>query len=329
MEVSVVIPNFNGEIFLRDCLESLFKQSFTEFEVIVVDNGSCDKSLSILKEFPAVIIENKENLGFAAAVNQGIKKAKGRYIVLLNNDVICDVNWLKNLVESANKSQKEEMLFASKTLKAKEKDIIDNTGDNLGYTGMPYSLNSGEKNNGQFKEKSYIFSAPGVASLYKRELFPKIGYFDESFFAYYEDTDFSFRAQLAGYKAVFVPEAKVYHLGGATASKINNFQRYYGIRNFLFLIIKDMPAGLVFRFLPRLLFIELVHILGAIFKLKLFTLIKAYGSVIINLPSLFKKRRVIQRNKKATNKYLIFLTDLKEPFIRTLISKIGSKKWLA
>lgn len=324
MKATVVIPNLNGERFLKDCLDSLFDQSFRDFDVVLVDNNSSDGSIELVKSlYPEVeVIRNKANLGFARAVNQGIAKASGNYIVLLNNDTVLEREWLASLVEAADASGDEFMFFASKILRMEDERIIESTGDSLGFTGMPYPLNYEEIDDGRFEKPFPVFSACAAGALYKRKLFDEIGLFDEDFFAYHEDTDLCFRAQLRGFKGLFVPKARMYHRVGGTSSRIGDFERYYGTRNFAFLIIKNMPASLMARSAHKLAFVQAVFLMRAIKRLSFGPLLKAHASTLKNVPRLLKKRREIQKRRVIETSYLRNATDLKKPLLATLMKKL-------
>ncbi len=323
-KVTVVIPNLNGKRFLKDCLDSLFAQSFRDFGVVLVDNASSDGSVGLVESsYPEVeVIRNETNLGFARAANQGIAEASGDYIVLLNNDTVLERDWLANLVRAADSSSEEFMFFASKILRMEDGKIIESTGDSLGFTGMPYPLNYEELDDGRFEEPFPVFSACAAGALYKRKLFDEVGLFDEDFFAYHEDTDLCFRAQLMGYKGLFVPSARMYHHVGGTSSRIDKFERYYGTRNFAFLIAKNMPASLIARNAHKLAFVQIVFLLRAIKGLSFGPLLRAHASTLKNVPNLLQKRREIQKRRVVATSYLLNATDLKKPFLRTFVKKL-------
>src|SRR5215211_9561023 len=206
--VTVVIPNWNGERFLKVCLSSLREQSFEDFETALVDNASSDGSLRLVeRDFPEVrVISMRENRGFSAAVNAGIETSEATYVALLNNDTEVDPGWLEALVRAAERHP-EAGLFASKLVDFYDRRVLDGAGDALRLSGLPYRLGHGERDRGQFDAPAYVFSACAAAALYRREMLDEIGLFDEDFVSYCEDGDLSFRAQLAGYRCFYVPDA--------------------------------------------------------------------------------------------------------------------------
>ena len=243
MKISVVIPNYNGVAFLTTCLESLFKQTYDSYEVIVVDNGSTDQSCDYIKDnFPEVHIINLwENYGFSAAVNVGIKTCRGEYVALLNNDTEVDPNWLKALVHCL---EQDKRIFAvsSKMIRFHQRDIIDDAGEQ--YTLVGWAFKRGEGLSGdKYDRDEEIFSACGGAACYRKSVFDKIGYFDERFFAYIEDVDISYRARIHGYRNVFCSKAIVYHIGSGTSGgqKYNQFKVRLSAQNNVFNIVKNMP----------------------------------------------------------------------------------------
>lgn len=247
----VVIPNWNGADMIADCLESLSGQTL-EHQVVVVENGSSDNSAEIIKKkFPAAtLLEFPDNAGFAGGVNRGIQYALEQgatYIALFNNDAVADKNWLKNLVRTAKENPKAGIV-TSKILRDDRKHL-DSTGDFYTVWGLPFPRGRNQEDKGQFDNLQDVFGASGGASLYRAELFQQIGLFDEDFFAYYEDVDVSFRAQMAGWKVRYQPEAVVYHGLSKTSGKLGDFARYHSAKNFLLLYARNMPRKLYWKYL--------------------------------------------------------------------------------
>lgn len=244
--VSVIIPTWNGAELLRVALRSLDAQRFRDFEVIVVDNASADDTLAMMtREFPdARQVSLPENRGFAAAVNAGIEAARGEIIVLLNNDTEADPDWLAALVAGLDRHP-EAGSCASKMLDFTDRTRIDAAGDQMALQAT--SIGRGEPDGPEFSRERYVFSACAGAAAYRREVFETIGRFDERFFAYLEDVDVGFRAQIAGYRCVYVPDAVIYHRGGATSDRISDIRAFWLIRNSLFLFFQNMPARVLRR----------------------------------------------------------------------------------
>ncbi len=304
--VSIIIPNWNGLKLLKVCLLSLKKQSFKGFEVIVVDNGSEDDSVEYVKkkcpEFK--VIELNKNYGFAKAVNEGIKKSQGKYVVLLNNDTEVDKNFLKYLVETAD--EQNVSFLTAKRFNYYKRDLIDSVGDDMDSVGHLILCGLGQKNSIKFDKSGYIFLASGGSCLIKKEVFEKIGYFDEDYFMYMEDADFFFRAQLAGFQGWYEPRAVVYHMRMASSKNLD-FVEYLNFRNMMANIIKNFPQSLLlhnFNWLKIILVnINTIKYLSG--KGLLWQGIQAEAYILYNLPKLLKKRKNIQKNKKVSDEYII------------------------
>lgn len=251
--VSVVIPNYNGEKYLRDCLDALLKQGYAEYEVIIVDNGSEDSDYMWIKQSERITFKRlSENYGFSKAVNEGIKMAKGEYVLLLNNDTVVQSDFIKALVEAI---EKDDRIFgvSSKMIAYQNHEIMDDAGDEYTLMGWAYKNGDGKPVQSYEKEKK-VFSACGGAALYRKKVFDEIGYFDEHFFAYVEDVDISYRARIFGYYNVYCPKAKVYHIGSATSgSRYNEFKVKLAARNNLYVQYKNMPFFQLLINLPAIL----------------------------------------------------------------------------
>jgi len=231
-EISIVIPNWNGKKYLKTCFDSLRKQIFKKFEIILVDNASEDDSIEFIeKNYPEIkIIALNENTGFAKAVNIGIQEARGNYISLFNNDTEAHPKWLKNLYLASQKHPKY-YFFACKILCFDKRDTIDSAGDGIHITGSAFRIGHYQKDSSKFNQKQEVFGPCGAANLYKKELFDKIGYFDNDFFAFYEDVDLNFRAQLADFKCLYIPSAIIYHIGHGSAGEKSEFVKKLQARN--------------------------------------------------------------------------------------------------
>lgn len=308
LAASVIIPNWNGKHLLEVCLKSLQKQTFKDFEIVLVDNGSTDGSSDYIeKNFPNVkLVVLDKNYGFAAAVNKGIKASVGRYIILLNNDTEVDKDCLKYLIDSV-KRKTEFSLFAAKMLNFYNREIIDSAGDYIDAVGHANNIGLGQEDNDEFKKEGEVFLVTGGGCLIKREVFEKIGLFDEDYFAYFEDVDFGLRAQMAGYKAWYQPKAIIYHIHKATSQKNRAFLEYLQFRNMMQTIIKDFPYEFLKKDLNLLKIIlvnlNTIRFLGS--EGFLISALKAEGYILLNLPKLFKKRSEIQKNRKVSVEYII------------------------
>ena len=247
MKVSVVTPNYNGENFLKTFLESLNNDSEYIGEVIIIDNGSSDSSLNYLKNnsfnFPLVIIENDENLGFAPAVNQGIEKAQHEYIFSINNDTEIKRGSIKAMIDLIS-SDDEIFSVQAKMLQYDNNRLIDDVGDE--YNLLAWTKKTGENHDtGEYVEVREIFSSCAGAAMYKKSLLMEIGMFDANFFAYMEDVDLAIRSRIHGYKNMLCPDAVVYHIGSATSgSRYNEFKVRLAARNNVWVVYKNLPIPL-------------------------------------------------------------------------------------
>lgn len=267
MKTTVIIPNYNGIAYLEDCLTFLQRSKGTEFETIVVDNGSTDGSVAMVKErFSRVkVIELKENTGFSHAVNVGIKESKTPYVLLLNNDTVTEHDFVASLEHMMDENPKY-FSFSSKMLCMKQPEVIDDAGDYYCALGWAFARGKG-KSSHRFTAKSDVFAACAGAAIYRREVFREIGYFDELHFAYLEDIDVGYRARLRGYKNGYCPDAVVYHAGsGFSGSRYNEFKVNLSSRNSIYLIYKNMPFLQILLNLPFLLIGYLVKTLFFIKK---------------------------------------------------------------
>ncbi|MDR0911611.1 MAG: glycosyltransferase family 2 protein, partial [Methanobrevibacter sp.] len=259
--VSVIIPNYNGLNYLKNCLSSIEKNIDLNIILIIVDNGSDSETVDFLKNInqKSVNIENKSinkiftinynilfnknNLGFAKAVNQGIilsKQLDIDFTILLNNDVEIESNYFSNLLHII-KSEDKIFSVSSKMLRWDNKNIIDDAGDD--YTLLGWTLKNGDgKSKEKFSKDCECFSACGGAAIYRLSTFDEIGLFDEKFFLYLEDVDIGYRAKIVGYKNLYTSKAIVYHrVSGTTGSKYNKFKTKISARNNIYLIYKNMP----------------------------------------------------------------------------------------
>lgn len=261
---SVVIPSWNGARFLPTCLSALGRQTQDRFEVIVVDSGSTDATESVVAAHRDVrLIRLARNRGFAAAVNAGIRAARAGIVVLLNNDTEVEPQWLARLVAALG-GPPDIGMATSKVLLLDRRQILHTTGDSIDLAGKPANRGVWEVDVGQYDDLTDVFGASGAAAAYRKELLFGLGLFEEAFESYLEDVDLAWRARLAGWRCVFVPEAVVYHHVGATGG--GPLASYLVARNRLWLLVRNYPARLMARHWRRVaaaLLEELVSALRA------------------------------------------------------------------
>ena len=250
--VAVIVPNWNGARLLPACLESLRQQRFKDFVTYVVDNGSGDESVELLRRrFPeVVVVELPENRGFSAAMNAGIRASRAEYVAALNNDTEADSLWLGELVRVLD--TRPDMGFcASKILDFADRTVIDSFGDGYTRLGLAFKIGAAQRDDGRFNAPIEVFSACAAASIYRRAMLDDIGVFDEDFFCYMEDVDLGMRARLAGYGCLAVPTARVYHIGSAsTGGGPSEFSVRMTTKNLFNVMIKNMPLALLAVMLP-------------------------------------------------------------------------------
>ena len=306
INTAVIVLNWNGKDSLKSCLDSLLAQSL-KCTIFVVENGSIDGSLEYLKKnYPQVrLIVNQVNLGFAGGANTGIRQVineKFTHVALFNNDAVAAKDWLKYLFKAL--LDNADTGIATCKLATADNTHLDSTGDLYTTWGLPYPRGRGEPVGAQYDGQTNIFSASGGASLYRTKMLEEIGLFDEDFFAYYEDVDISFRAQLAGWKVRYVPESVAYHQIGATSGKIKGFTTYQTIKNLPWIVVKDVPKGLIGTVLPRFLLAYSSFIGQAILRGQGWTALKALSVSIRKLPKKLRERKLIQSQKTASLDYI-------------------------
>lgn len=249
--VLIVVLNWNGLDDTEDCLKSLAEQTYLNYKIALVDNGSTEENtLERLKALQKkygdklALLQNQNNLGFAGGVNTGIRyglENSFTYIALFNNDATAEPEWLEQLVKSSNS---KKSALTTGLLLHEDGSTIDSTGDFYTSWGLPFPRMRGELTN-KAPKAGRVFGGSGGATLYRTELFKDIGLFDETFFAYYEDVDISFRALLAGYTAYYEPQAVAYHKQGASSSKIPGFTVKQTMKNLPLLFIKNVPNSML------------------------------------------------------------------------------------
>jgi len=247
----MIIPNWNGRHLLARCLAAIAEQTWRDFQVIVVDNGSTDGSVEWLKEnCPSVeVIVNQDNRGFAAAVNQAVQASSGPYVATLNNDAEPEPGWLEALVQAIECDERVGMC-SSKMLFADRPEMINSTGICVDRVGIVWDRRIGELDTNDEQEPVQVFGACGGAALYRRAMLDQVGGFDQDFFAYLEDVDLAWRARLAGWRGLYVPAARVLHRYSATGGEDSPFKNFYLGRNKVWLIIKNYPLPVGLLYLP-------------------------------------------------------------------------------
>jgi GT2 family glycosyltransferase len=303
---SIIVPTLNGLRWLPTLMNALAAQTLRDFEVIVVDDGSTDATVAWLEaHHPQVrVVVNRRNLGFVAACNLGADVARGRILVFLNNDTEPEAGWAEALAQAVC-ANPHVAIFASKLLLFDRRDTLHSAGDTLGVDGIPRNRGVWQPDSGQYDRQPVVFSGCGGAVAYRRDVWTALEGFDEAFWMYLEDTDFAFRAQLLGYEARFVPDARVYHHLSATAG--GELASFYVGRNTVWLLVKNMPRHVLRRYGLRMVMAQaaiaweaLCHWRGAAARARL----RGQLAGIVGIAVMLRKRQVIQRRRLLDDREL-------------------------
>ncbi|MBU1568782.1 MAG: glycosyltransferase family 2 protein [Proteobacteria bacterium] len=294
--IEVIIPNWNGKDMLEHCLLSLRRQTYTNFRVIVVDNGSSDGSIAMVEtSFPEVkLVLLNHNTGFSVAVNRGIEASVAPWLLLLNNDMEVAEDCLEKL-RLAVKQYPHFHMVALKMMNYHQRQFIDGAGDAVLRGGVGYRIGTMEQDCEQYRKDRESFGACAGAALYSKKLFDKVGLFDADFFAYLEDVDLNMRARRHGVKCMFVAGAKVYHIGSASSgSKINPLTIRLSTRNNIHVLIKNYPLRLFLRFFPAIIIYQLAWMLFCLKKGMFLPYLAGLYQGLLMLPHFYKKGKVLQ-----------------------------------
>ncbi|KJR40273.1 Glycosyl transferase, family 2 domain protein, partial [Candidatus Magnetoovum chiemensis] len=304
-DVDIIIVNYNGINFLDTCLKSLFNTAYSNFHVIVVDNGSTDGSKELLKKnYPSVeLISNKKNLGFGTACTIGVQAGQAEFIAFLNNDTEVDTNWLKPLVD-ALRQDNNTAAVCSKLLFMHNRNVINSAGGGMNYLAFGYDIGMFQADNGKFNEDKEVFFPCAASCLVRRDAFDEVGGFDSKFFMYHEDVDLGWRLRLKGYRIKYIPQSIVYHAFGGTSLKVSSmaFRNNLGYRHAMRSILKNYELSNILKILP--LFLSIGIKTGI--KDHSFKITNSLLWNLRNLPNTLAQRRFIQENRKISDKVLSF-----------------------
>lgn len=302
--VSIVVTNFNGESFLPKCLDSLLDQSYGDLEILVADNASTDGSHALVEtKYPdARLVRLKDNRGFAAAVNAGIKEAVGDFVVIMNNDTVAERDFVKEL-HSALSRESSAAMAAPKMLFARAPETINSMGLGYSITGTNHDIGFGVDDDPRLESHNWIFGPCGGAGMYRKQVFEDAGFFDEDFFMYYEDVDYCFRAQLAGQKCVSAPAARIYHAEGASGGALPKSRNYYFARNSLRVILKNFPRRLLLKYSHVIAWEIVKRTFSPLLKGDASALV-GYVAALGGIRKTVKKRREVQQRKRVPDRYI-------------------------
>lgn len=304
--VTAVVLTYDGKHLLEVILPTLASQSRPADEMLVIDNGSSDGTAEWLaREWPAVrVVRIEQNAGVAAALNRGVAEARGEYVALLNNDLELTPGWLEEMVAGIERHP-DAGSIACKLRSYHDRDRLDGTGDVLTRGLVAYRRGGGELDEGQYEREEEILTPTAGAALYRASALRRVGPFDESFWAYFEDVDWGLRAQLAGYRSWYIPTAVAYHMGGATTGGDRNpFYSELHHRNRVGLLVKDLPASLLVRYAPAIL----RGLAGTAYDSARDGTLRVYlrgmAGAAARLPKWLPARRRIQRERTVTPAHL-------------------------
>ena len=316
-KLTVVIPHFNGIDILSDCLNALYQNKFADFVCVVIDNGSNDGSQDFIKkEFKQVkLIENKENLGYAGACNQGIEISGTPFVLLLNNDTAMPENFLQEMLKAIEQDEQISMV-QPKILSIQNKDSFDYSGaagGELDIFGYPFArgrvFDEVEKDNEQYDSlKDTCFWTSGCALLLRKKVTDEIGMLDEDFFAHQEEIDLNWRAQLAGYRNIVTTKTYIYHYSGYTLRKDNQHKMYLNHRNNLIMMIKNYSWPHLVILFPMRIFMELLTIVADSIlwdRKRSKAVIQSLIYIIKNLGTILGKRREIQKLRRVKDSAIV------------------------
>ena len=302
---TAVILNYNGRELLDTIVPSLLAQSYRDVRRVVLDDGSTDGSGAYIRSrWPEVeVVELERNVGVTAALNHAVGVATGDYLALLNNDLELQPTWLEELVRALD-AHPRAASATGKMLDFYDRSILDGTGDSFMWSSAAQRRGFREPDRGQYDDPGPVFSPCAGAALFRLTAFDDVGPFDTDFFAYLEDVDWGFRAQLRGWEARYEPRAVAYHMGGATTGQN---PRLYGAlqrRNQLLLVVKNYPARALLRHWPKIALHQAGWVAASIRDRMLLAHVRALWGAVQALPQTLRKRRVIQHRRCVDLDYL-------------------------
>lgn len=301
--MSVIVPNFNGRRYLPTLLEALERQHFQDFETLLADDASTDDSVAFVEtHYPSVrLLVNRHNRGFVANVNAAAAAARGRVLVLLNSDTEPEPSWLAELAKAVC-THPDAAVVASKILLFDQRTRLHTAGDLLGVDGIPRNRGVWEEDQGQYDAGEEVFAGCGGGVAIRKDVWQALDGFDEDFWMYLEDVDFAFRAHLSGWKAIFAPQARLYHHLSGSGGDV--FSSYYVGRNTIWTIAKNMPTRLLLRNLPRILQAQIRITLDALANIRgqaAQARLRGQIAGLFGLPAQLHKRQLIQSRRYSAD----------------------------
>ena len=303
--VSIIILNYNAGKLLEECIDSIYKSNYKNFEIIVVDNNSKDNSHIVCNEkFSSInLIENKKNLGYCEGNNVGIRNSNGNFIVILNPDTIVDPNWIDELLLGYQKFG--DGIYQPKFLTIDNNSIIQSTGNMIQLFGFGYSRNKGDKDENQFNVQETINYASGTCLFTSKKIFVQLDLFDSFLFAYHDDLDLCWRASMEGIKSYYVPTSIVFHPSEGFSFKWSNFKFFLLERNRLYCLFTHYSRSTILKLLPSLILVDiavsLFYLKSGLFKQK----INASLNILKNFRKINSRYNEIQKKRTIDDKIII------------------------
>ena len=311
--VAIAVVTYNSASFIRRCLEYVFEQDYSPYEVIVIDNASQDSTPAILREFESRIraVYNRENVGFAAGQNQAIALTQAAWILTLNPDTRLARDFLSRLVEAGEADPSAgsvcgKLLAMSPDFEPLPEPVFDSTGIYFTPNQRHFDRGSRQPDRGQYERAEYVFGATGAACLYRRAMIEDISidgeFFDPDFFAYREDADVAWRAQLLGWKCLYTPLARAHHVRSVlpvNRRSVSPLVNMHSVKNRWLLRIKNMTGPLYRRYWLAITWRDLVVVAGCL--LREFSSLRAFLLLARAWPRAWKKRRIIMQRRRATD----------------------------
>jgi hypothetical protein len=318
--VSICIIQYGSNDHLKKCIESIKNSSYSDsdMEIIIIDNNEHDNNLFDISNMnlgnsQKTYIKNRTNVGFAEGCNQGIRSAKGKYVFILNNDIEIERDCIRYLVDFAE-AHPDVAVLQPKMLDYANRYTFHSSaaGGFIDILGYPFArgriFDIVEQDMGQYDDVVEIFWASGAALFAKKEILEESGFFDSDFFLYMEEIDLEWRIQLLGYKIVYIPTAKIYHIGCPHLGRENFYRMYYTHRNSIIMLIKNLSLGNLIIFLPLRIGLEIITLLFSLASLKIirfFAVLNAFIYILIHLPSILHKRLKTQSMRKTKDVHLL------------------------
>lgn len=294
-KVAIIIPTWNGLSYLPACLNAVLRQTYGQYEVVLVDNGSSDGTHEFVTTYyPQVcVLRSDRNLGFAAATNLGIRNTHSDYVAALNNDTEAEPKWLEELVKVMDSDPRVGMC-ASKMLFHDQRQVINSAGIAIDRIGIAWDRQGGEEDNSVNSEPYEVFGPCAGAALYRRAMLDEVGLFDEDFWAYLEDVDLAWRARACGWRCLYVPSARVYHIYSATGQKDSSFKDYLLARNRALMIMKNYPWPYWVAYSPLIIAYDLMAMIYRVATTRKFHSLYGRLTALKSFPVALHKRRAVQ-----------------------------------